>query len=747
MHRLLARQVRKHGGATWDTCSREQLEALLRAVDAAYVQHDDDRIMLERSLDLSSRELLQANADLRTLLESLPDLFLRILPDGTIVDVRGRPADAFFPGTFPLVGSRLQDHGPREVATAFATSIAVVCESTRQHVLEYQMAPEGSTRYFEARFTPIFDRQVIVIIRDITERTVAAQARQRRAEQLLRQQAALLELSTHPAEGGDAGYGRLCDVAARTAGVARASIWLFDQARRTVSCAWLHANGQGQPMPELSYIAASNVAFFGALRHTLTVAADDACHDPRTAAFAGPYFIPNEITSFLATVIRVEGEVAGIFCLEHVGPTRHWSLEDQDFATSLAHLVALALAASQRQALQSQLQHAQRLEALGVLAGGVAHDFNNLLTAILGFAELIRADAHVSPPVRAHVDEIRLAGERATHLTSQLLAFGRKQVRNPRVFDVNAAVHDLTRLLERVIGTGTYLTVHRSSEPLCVHADPHQLEQALLNLVVNARDAMPGGGTVGITVERVVADAAVAARHPGAREGRYVSVAVSDTGTGIDPEVLPRIFEPFFTTKGLGNGTGLGLAMVYGIVQQNGGYLDVSSSPGEGTEMRIALPEVGPIADRTRDSSPTATPRGGHESVLLVEDEEVVRLLTRQFLEMLGYRVLVASLPSEALELVRHQGTDIDLLLTDVMMPEMNGRELYRHAHAIRPGLRVMYMSGYSPSGVFREGVLEPGVAYLAKPFSLQQLAEQVRDAIEGPLVPPRPSGSAPVIP
>jgi PAS domain S-box-containing protein len=379
--------------------------------------------------------------------------------------------------------------------------------------------------------------------------------------------------------------------------------------------------------------------------------------------------------------------------------------------------------------LEEELRQSQKMEAVGRLAGGVAHDFNNLLTAILGYADLLESSLpEGSAPARS-AGEIRKAGERAADLTHQLLAFSRRQLLEPRVLDLNGIVADMDRMLQRLIGEDIELETILRPDLDSVLVDPGQISQVLLNLAINARDAMPMGGKLTIETANVVLGEEYTLRHPDSTTGPHVMVAVSDSGSGIPEEVLPHIFEPFYTTKERGKGTGLGLSTVYGIVRQSGGTVWVYSEVGRGTTFKVYLPSAN-RSDSASSSEPALEARGGCETVLVVEDEEVVRALVRHVLEAQGYRVLIASTPSEALELAAEG--DPHLVLTDVVMPEMNGRELATHLVGADPRLKVLYMSGYTENAIVHHGVLEEGVSFLQKPFRPETLAAKVRAVLDG---------------
>ncbi|MCI0457416.1 MAG: response regulator [Gemmataceae bacterium] len=392
---------------------------------------------------------------------------------------------------------------------------------------------------------------------------------------------------------------------------------------------------------------------------------------------------------------------------------------------------ALRQEVEDRKRLEAQLLHAQKMDAVGRLAGGVAHDFNNLLTIITGYGELLLAGLRPDEPLRGLAAEITRAGERAAALTRQLLAFSRQQVVAPKVLDLNAIVTDVSKMLQRLIGEDVVLATALAPNLGRVKADPTQVEQVLLNLAVNARDAMPRGGKLTVETANVDLDEAYAHTHPEVQAGRHVLLAVSDTGCGMTEEVKARIFEPFFTTKELGKGTGLGLATVYGVVKQSGGSIAVYTEVGRGTTFKVYLPRLVEMAETTR-GGPAAPPiPRGSETLLLVEDEAGVRALARHALQASGYTVLEASNGVEALRLADQYGAPIRLLVTDVVMPGMGGRELHAQLTALYPGLKVLFMSGYTDDAVFRHGVLEAGLPFLQKPFTVDALARKVRETLD----------------
>jgi len=387
---------------------------------------------------------------------------------------------------------------------------------------------------------------------------------------------------------------------------------------------------------------------------------------------------------------------------------------------------------TERHALEEQLRQSQKMEAVGRLAGGVAHDFNNLLTVIKGYSELMLDQLEPADPMRAEVEEVQRAADRAAALTRQLLAFSRQQVLAPKVIDLNTVVSNMDKLLKRLLGEDIDLFTVLDPRIGTVRADPGQVEQVIMNLAVNARDAMPRGGKLTIETMNVSLDEVYAREHATVKPGNYVMIAVSDTGAGMDAVTKSHVFEPFFTTKELGKGTGLGLSTVYGIVKQSGGYVWVYSELGMGTTFKVYLPRVDAAAEVIRPQV-ASDPFRGHETVLLVEDEDGVRALIRQVLHRNGYTVLQASHGGEALLLCeRHEGK-IDLLLTDVVLTHMSGTELAQRLLKLRPDMRVLYMSGYTDEAIVQHGVLSPGTQFLQKPFTNEFLARMVREVLDSP--------------
>jgi signal transduction histidine kinase/CheY-like chemotaxis protein len=598
-HSLLRRQLKRHFP---DDRVPPELEPMLAAIDAAYRQFDDDRSMLERSLDLSSQELLQANSELRALVSAFPDHILRLDPRGAILDIKGAPSEQ----------SRRWLPGHDFVETLDVKARAPMLDALRRVVLEHAAinveleanADRSSPRFYEARLLPLGEGQVLMILRDVTERHYSE--RQLRASQM----------ALHEAHR--------------------------DLERRV---------------------------------------------EERTAALG-----------------RANEELRR-------------EMADRQAAESA------------RSELEEQLRHAQKMEAIGRLSGGIAHDFNNLLTAIRGYSELLLKEL-VGSPLRADVEEIFNAAERAATLTGQLLAFSRRQILTPEIIVLNQRVTDMSRMLDRLIGEHIAIDLRLASDLWPVRADAAQLEQVLVNLALNARDAMPQGGRLAIeTLNRDVnaREAQVLEIAP----GRFVELRVKDTGIGIPLDVQGRIFEPFFTTKPKGAGTGLGLSMVYGFVRQSGGAISVDSAPGNGSTFSLLLPRTTDTADKT-PTPKTLTPPGqrGSGTVLIAEDERTIRRLSATVLGQAGYHTLEAADGQQALDLFTVHAHKIVMVVTDVVMPRMGGIELARRLRQSRAELPILFMTGYVEQG---EALHESaaGAPVLLKPFSPEALLREVSSAIQ----------------
>jgi PAS domain S-box-containing protein len=857
MHSLLRRQVRQHFGSE-DKVPPELSEFLAR-VDCAYQEFDTDRLMLERSMELSSQELLKASSDMRAILQAFPDIFFRLDNEGRILDCRGGRAEEFWFPPEKLLGKKIYDVPIPEVSALFRDHVAKVLRTGQPKSFEYSLSLRGEANSYEARLIPVLKTQVLAVIRNITERRKAAEelARQRtflrqvidmnpsfifakdrfgrftlvnkavaeaygtsvekllgmtdgdfnpnkeevehfrrddlevidtgrekvipeemitdsagnvrwlqtvkqpipspdgkdthvlgvatditrwrqaerslrsRTEEAFKQHSGLHDLAIMDTTDLARALHRIVDTASRVLNIRRVGVWLYNDDRSGITCECLCEDSHVSK-PSLTLSAGQYPRYFQALEASRTLAASHARTDPRTSEFTENYLVPLGITSMLDVSIRLHGEIVGVLCNEHIGPPREWTPEEQQFCASVADFVSLAIAAAKRRQLQEQLRQSQKMEAVGHLAGGVAHDFNNLLTAIMGSCQIVLRQLGPDHPVRGQAEQILQAGNRAASLTRQLLAFSRKQVLDPKILDLNHVVTNMEPMLRRLIGEDISLSVVLAADLGRVKADPGQIEQVLLNLVLNARDAMPLGGRLCVETRNVVIDPAHVHQAPETTAGEKVMMVVSDSGVGMDPTLLSRIFEPFFTTKEPGKGTGLGLSTVYGIIQQSGGHIEVSSRPGEGTAFKVYLPRVDDAAVTTVPEEVQVAPSSqGKEVVLLVEDEPQVRCIVKEILQLQGYTILEAKDGEEAIEISENYSGSIQLMLTDVIMPRMNGRELFEQLRSLRPEMKVLYMSGYTEGVIARHGTLEEGTTLIQKPFSFEDLTRKVRECLD----------------
>jgi PAS domain S-box-containing protein len=607
----------------------------------------------------------------------------------------------------------------------------------------------GGWRWMSVSVTPQRDAQggyagSFAMLTDITGRKQADEALLASEERARRQRTAIAGLVLDDALATGAvteALQRVAAVLVETLGTDRAGVWLLTDADAVLRCEAAAGAGGAAATRGTALRTADVPGYFAALRTDSRIAVAEAQTDPRTRELTAGYLGPLGIQSMLDAGIQVEGRLVGAVCVEHTGKGRRWHADEEAFVSTAATLVAQILvnarrrlAEAERERLQAQLLQALKMESVGRLAGGVAHDFNNMLQAILGHADLALMDLPPESPLRDNLEEIQRSARRSAELTRQLLAFARKQAIAPQVLDLNEVVTGMMRMLRRLVSEDLELVWTPGPDLGLVRMDRGQVDQVLANLCVNARDAISGPGRVTIATQNVT----LPADDPGVGEvapGPYVRLEVSDTGHGMNAETRSHLFEPYFTTKEVGKGTGLGLATVFGIVRQNAGGISVWSEPGQGTSFRLYFPRteaVEPVA--AAPVVPSATT--GTETVLLVEDEEQILSLGRRSLAQQGYTVIAAASPETALELAASHGAPVDLLVTDVIMPGMNGRELYRRLRARFPDLRCLYMSGYTADIIAPHGVLDPRVEFLQKPFDIPTFTARVRSVLDQPVPP-----------
>ncbi len=673
MHSLLKRQLRKIFGA--EDAVPATLAPLVEAVDEAYRQFDDDRLMLERSLELSSQELLQANTEMRAVFRLFPDLFFRLKIDGTILDCNTGKTDHLRAGPGDMIGKKIQSVPTPEVGRLFDDALRRIRERQETVMIEYSMQVRGTERHYEASLLPLLDHQIIVFIRDITTRKTAEAERDRLVTAI--EQAA--ESITITDTSGTIQY--VNPAFERITGFSRAE-----------------AIGRN---PRMLKSDQHDASFYAEMWSTLE----------NGHVWRGQFVDKKKDGSLL----QIESAISPI----------------RDSRGMIVNYVMVGHDVTREVQLEDQLRQSHKMEAIGRLAGGIAHDFNNLLTAIIGNAELVLSRITPADPLRDDVEEIKKASMRAAALTSQLLAFGRRQVLHPKAISLNQIITEMERLLQRVLGENIELKTDLSDDLWPVRADPVQIEQVIMNLSINARDAMPQGGSLSISTSNHLHDARPGAAAVEMPVGDYAVIRVTDSGVGMDESTRRRLFEPFFTTKEMGKGTGLGLATVYGIVKQSDGHITVDSKPGVGSIFTIYLPRSREAAAHEKSKAAVAPMVTGAETILLVEDEEQVRRLTRTLLERHGYHILEARQGAEAIDIAESFDGKIHLMLTDVIMPGLSGDLLARRIANIRPATRILFMSGHPDSTVTFQGVLADARRFIKKPFSSTDLARKVREVLD----------------
>ena len=679
MHSLLRRQLKRHlgDGVPVPVAWREMVEA----VDDAYRAFDDDRAMLERSLELSSRELLQANSEMRAVIQAMPDFLFRLAADGHILEVKTGAIDDLLVTPRQLVGRRVQDLPlgltPGEIDEALQR---VRTEKTIVS-LEYPARIKDQEHIFEARLVPLLGDQIIAIVRNITAKVRAAEA--------LRQ----TELKYRG---------------------------IFENA----------VEGMFQSTPDGRFLAA-NPALADMLGYASPADLIATVQDIPRQMYAEPRQCDE-----CKRVLAAQGVIRGQECqLRRKDGGLIWvSLyirQVRDATTGSDCFDGMVEDITARRSLEEQIRQSQKMDAFGQLAGGIAHDFNNLLTVIQGNVALLQSTPQSLESVASARQEIAAAADRAADLTRQLLTFSRRRTLKLAPLNLNEVVAQVTRMLQRLIGEHIALETRYAPGAATVQADAGMIEQVLVNLAVNARDAMPRGGRLVVQTSVQSLTEAEAKDHPRRRAGEVVRLSVSDTGTGIAPEHLPHIFEPFFTTKEVGKGTGLGLATVFGIAEQHRGWIEVDSALGVGTTFHLYLPRLYQQVPAVRGSNPVVAPKGT-ETILLVEDEDPVRELMRRVLRQHGYTVIAAPSAVAALALWREHGGSVQLLVSDMVMPGgINGRELAERLRTERTSLKVLLCTGYTDEMSGADAALRSALNFLDKPFTPTALLQRVRECLD----------------
>jgi PAS domain S-box-containing protein len=592
---------------------------------------------------------------------------------------------------------------------------------------------DGSYRVFQVRGVPVFEedgrlREWVGTDTDITERKQAEEKQKRRTAQI----ALRADINAALADSNlslQKMLTRCAEAIVCHLGIKLACIWTLDNNENLLklkACAGFRevAGDVEKSIP----VGVSEVGLIASGRQPRVVnnfQADEQITDNRKSS-------PDEKINFAGYPLIIEEKLLGVmgnYC------DSKFADDTLDALSSVADIVSQCIIRKQtEEALsksETQLRQSQKLESIGRLAGGIAHDFNNMLTAINGYSDLTLRRLKDDDPLRRNINEIKKAGDRSTLLTNQLLAFSRQQVLQPKILEINQIVADTINLLKRLIGEDIELVTVLNREIGRVKVDPGQLSQVIVNLVVNARDAMPAGGKLTIETANFYFDEEYARQNASVTAGAYVMLAVSDNGSGMDAETQQHIFEPFFTTKEVGKGTGLGLATVYGVVKQSGGNVSVYSEPGIGTTFKIFLPQVEQDAEKIEKDVPLLNPARGTEKILLVEDDDIVRSLTREILEMSGYQVSTARNGVEALSVCQASECKFDLLVTDVVMPQMGGRKLAENLSEKMPKLEILFTSGYTDDAIIRHGVIEISTNFIQKPFTANALLQKVREILD----------------
>jgi len=618
----------------------------------------------------------------------------------------------------------LRDVRRDEVEAALATlrrheqqSVVLTCSQARKDGSVYPV--EIRLQLSESDDPPVY----VAVVEDVSERSRVRELNQRLRQFAMTEQRLL--------GSGDlpTALTRITEMAADTLRVSRVGVWSYHPDKLVCLDAFDQSTREHRAGVELRWEAFPD--YFAALRDGSPLAVQDARNDHRTRAIVDTGAARSGVTAQFDIPVRAGGRIVAVLTSEHVGGARRWTAEELAFGTSVASFVALAIEAAERTRLEQQLAKSQKMESIGRLAGGVAHDFNNLLTAILGNVEFARTQLAPNAPAVAELREIEKATRRAADLSRQLLTFARHQIVEARVIDLNELAREADKLLRRLLGEDIELVTLLAPDLGPVRIDPGQFEQVIVNLAVNARDAMPHGGRLTIETSNIVLGPDYAAGHPDVVPGEYVQLAVSDTGHGMDRETLSRLFEPFFTTKEHGRGTGLGLAICYGIVRQAGGTIWAYSEPGRGSTFKVHLPKVDATPEAPHAVEVNVAPSHGREMILLVEDEAQIRDVAARALQAQGYTVIVASDGAEAVRLGRERLRDIDLVVTDVVLPLLGGREVVARLRQDRPSLPVVYMSGYTLGTIPDRELIDRDTAVLSKPFTPQTLGIRVREVLD----------------
>lgn len=720
VHSLLRRQIKRYLG---EQALSAPLRQMIDAVNSAYYEFDADRGMLERSLDLSSQELLQANSEMRAIFQAIPDLLFRIDHEGTILSFKVGNLEDMIRQPKDLIGCRIQDIPEKNIAEKFAGAIEQLNRNRTTVSIEYDLKRENRLQTYEARLIPAAGEQIVVIIRNITERS--------RAEALRVGQNEVLEMIASGCSFSDV-MNRLAQVVESQSPEMRCAVMLLEPNHQILSCCAAPSMSTGMLQAIMHIPVGENSGSCGraAFRNEMVIVADTET-DLLWKEWQD-LVTRHNIRSCWSVPIRArQGGILGTFAMFKQVPYVPEEKEIQMVEVA-ARIAGIAI---EGRRMAENLVQSQKMEAFGQLAGGIANDFNNLLTVIIGNLSIFRMAGFSEEEREVALDEITGAADRASQLLSQLLTFSRRQPISMKPLDINEVVAEITTMLLRLVGENIQLETESAPGGAPVRADRNLIEQVILNLVINARDAMPKGGRLSLRTQIVEISEAEIKDRPGARSGKKVRLSISDNGAGIPPEHLTHIFEPFFTTKGIGRGSGLGLSTVFSIVEQHRGWTEVESKVGLGTTFSIFLPYRVQSAESSLSKTiPAQMILEGKETILLLEEESPVHTLTINILKRYGYKVLTASTGTHALELWKNHRDEVNLLITDMFLPGgLNGLELAKLMREKKPHLKVIYCGEVtdgitnSPSWVRSEDF------FLEKPLNFTFLLKRVRSALDEP--------------
>ena len=674
MHSLLKRQLRKYFSDSLEV--PDEWQGFLEMVNNAYHEFDTDRNMLERSLELSSQELLQANTEMRVIFEAIPDLFFRLGYDGTILDCKTNTTSDLYISKKELIGNKIYKIPIVPAAKLFEDAIEKLKQTMSMVSIEYSLALHGEEHFYEARLVPALENEIIAVVRNVTERKIAENAL-RESEEKYRS----------VVEGSHVGV-----------------YIIQDELFRFVNKIFCEIHG---------YSYEEIVDILGPQDFAVP---DNHELDSIKNSLKKRYNGEANMAEIVYHIRRKNGEVRTIK-----------TISSRTLYKGKPATIGTLLDVSKEKALEEQLLQSQKLETIGRLAGGIAHDFNNMLGVILGNTQLAMMNLSPDDTATEFCSEVEKATHQTAEFTHQLLAFSRRQVLEMKTVDLNDILANFERMVQHIIGEYIEMGItYKVGLPL-IKADSAQINQILLNLIVNAKEAMPDGGKLTVATNVLYIDEKQVPLFADAPRGYYVLISITDTGIGMDKEMLTKIYEPFFTTKP--HGTGLGLSVVYGIVKQHGGFMDVYSQPGKGTTFKVYFPSV-EKADAVvqKEQSFIMT---GNETVLIIEDDDEFRKVESAILEKLGYKVYMAPDGIEGIEIFKAKENEINLVILDLIMPKMNGWETLSEMRKIKPTIPSLFVTGYGLDGAYMKYIPEEGVDILQKPFSFDAMSQKVREIMD----------------